>query len=102
MNNHLNINIAIMQAQKDPAIIVIDVRRADERKTCYIPGSLHLPLDELENIEELVPNTEATLFLYCESGIRSAQAADRLQSMGYRNAQSIGGINNYRGRTEQV
>ena len=100
--SHININLAIMQAQKDPSIVVLDVRREDERATCYIPGSLHLPLDELDNIEELVPETDTTIYVYCESGYRSGVAADRLQSMGYINAKNIGGINNYRGRVDKA
>ena len=99
---HININIAMMNAQKDSSIVVLDVRRADERATCYIPGSLHLPLDELDAIEELVPDLGTTVYVYCESGYRSAQAAGMLQGMGYANAVNIGGINNSRGRTEKL
>lgn len=41
---------------------------------------------------------DTALFVYCHSGIRSSQAAIRLQEMGYTQVQSIGGIASYFGK----
>jgi rhodanese-related sulfurtransferase len=43
------------------------------------------------DIEEKVPDKNATLVLYCGGGFRSALVADNLQKMGYINAVSLDG-----------
>jgi hydroxyacylglutathione hydrolase len=53
--------------------IVVDVRRADEWSAAHIEGSLNVPLGELpERIDEL---PDGTLWVHCAAGYRAAVAA---------------------------
>jgi rhodanese-related sulfurtransferase len=59
------------------------VRRDDERALGFIPGSTHIPLDELrERLSELP--RERLIIAYCQSGQRSYNAACILSQNGFR------------------
>ena len=40
-----------------------------------------------------LPDKDARLVVYCRTGVRSRQAADKLVEMGYTNVYDMGGIN---------
>jgi rhodanese-related sulfurtransferase len=64
-------------------ILLLDVRRADERIKGFIPGSTHIPLDELrQRLTELPRDHE--IITYCHSGQRSYFAARILSQHGFR------------------
>jgi rhodanese-related sulfurtransferase len=72
--------------------ILIDTREESEWNSGRIPGAIHLCKGIIErDIERLVPDTDATLVLYCGGGYRSALAADNLQKMGYTSCISLAG-----------
>ena len=80
--------------------VLLDVREADEFAAGRIPGSVNLPLSEIETAETLLPDHETPIFAYCLRGTRSKQAAGALVRMGYRKVKSIGGITRYKGKLE--
>jgi rhodanese-related sulfurtransferase len=70
--------------------IIIDVREDHEVARFYIEGATHLSKGQLEvKIENLVPNKEQKLYLYCAAGVRSAMSTLSLQKMGYTNVVNI-------------
>lgn len=71
---------------------LIDVRTPDEYRTKRIPGSVNIPLDEIEKAERAVPQKDTTLFVYCLSGARASSACSRLVKMGYTHVYNLGGI----------
>ncbi|MFZ7120703.1 MAG: rhodanese-like domain-containing protein [Eubacteriaceae bacterium] len=74
-------------------IILLDVRTQEEYDQGHIPGSILLPLDKLESqIENVIPNKNAEIIIYCRSGNRSAKAADLLEQLGYKDISDLGGI----------
>ena len=78
-------------ARQKPARL-IDVREGDEYEEGYIPGATWIPRGKLElRIEDVVPDREAELVLYCAGGTRSALAARSLEQLGYRNVRSLAG-----------
>ena len=80
--------------------VLIDTREQSEWAAGHIPGAIHLSKGIIErDIEAKVPDTSATLVLYCGGGYRSALAADNLQKMGYTNCISMDG--GWRGWTER-
>ncbi len=80
-------------------IVVVDVREESEWARGHIPGAVYIGKGVIErDIEQKVPDKNATLVLYCGGGFRSALAADSLQKMGYKNAISMDG--GWRGWTE--
>ena len=46
---------------------------------------------------ELLPDYNKTVLVYCRSGRRSKQAAQKLFDMGYTNLYEFGGINTWTG-----
>jgi rhodanese-related sulfurtransferase len=73
-------------------IVVVDVREESEWARGHIPGAVYIGKGVIErDIEQKVPDKNATLVLYCGGGFRSALAADNLQKMGYKNAISMDG-----------
>jgi len=77
---------------------LVDVREDREYAAGRIPGAVHLGKGVIErDIERAIPDTSATIVLYCGGGYRSALAADNLQKMGYENVISMdGGIGGWR------
>ncbi len=61
--------------------LLVDVRTAFERKRGYIPGSTHMPLDELRDRAASLPK-DKDIVVYCYSGSRSAQAVKFLLNSG--------------------
>ena len=86
-----------MMAQDD-GHLVVDVRRLDEYESGHIPGAICIPNESIdaEPPEEL-PNPNQILLLYCRSGNRSKQAAEKLFRMGYTRVYEFGGIVDWTG-----
>ena len=78
--------------------IVVDVRRQDEYDAGHIPGAILIPNESIgtEQPEEL-PDQNQIILIYCRSGNRSKQAAEKLAAMGYANIYEFGGINTWTG-----
>ena len=71
-------------ASLDPkTTLLLDVRRPDERARGFIPGSTHIPLDQLrQRLDELPRDRE--VIAYCQSGQRSYIAVRILNQNGLR------------------
>src|SRR3954447_272009 len=84
---------------------VIDVREQHEYDEGRLPGAVHVPRGHLETrIENTVKDKDARVILYCQSGNRSAFAADTLQrQLGYTNVELMnGGITLWKDRGFEV
>src|SRR5579872_2475603 len=72
--------------------VLVDTREDSEWARGHLPGAIHLCRGHIErDIENTVPNKDATIVLYCGGGFRSALAAESLQKMGYSNVVSMDG-----------
>lgn len=82
-------------------IILLDVRTPAENREKRIPGSLLLPVDEIEQKAlTLLPDKNATIIVYCRSGRRSVTASVALVKLGYKNVYNLGGIIDWPYETE--
>jgi selenocysteine lyase/cysteine desulfurase/rhodanese-related sulfurtransferase len=73
-------------------LVLLDVREPEEFAMASIPGAGSLPRGLMEKfIADAVPEPDAEVVLYCQSGKRSALAADTLGRMGYRAVRSLAG-----------
>jgi rhodanese-related sulfurtransferase len=75
----------LTSAATDEAVapLLLDVRRADERAKGFIPGSIHIPLDEVRaRMNELPRDKE--IVVHCLSGQRSYFACRILSQYGFR------------------
>jgi rhodanese-related sulfurtransferase len=62
--------------------LLLDVRRADERAKGFIPGTIHIPLDELRmRLGELPRDRE--IIVSCQTGQRSYFACRVLTQNGF-------------------
>lgn len=77
----------------DEAIVILDVRTADEYATGHISGAILLPFDEIPvKAEQLIPDKDVKILVYCRSGNRSKTASNSLIDMGYTKVYDFGGI----------
>jgi len=92
------VNDVKARLDKKEKFLLIDVREESEYAKDHLPGAIHLGKGIIErDIEERVPDHNATMILYCGGGFRSALAADNLQKMGYTQVISMdGGIRDWR------
>ena len=73
--------------------IVLDTREQEEFDNGHIPGALLIPYTEIENrAEEMIPDKNAQILVYCRSGRRSKIASLSLSKLGYTNVKEFGGI----------
>jgi rhodanese-related sulfurtransferase len=80
-------------------LILVDTREDTEWARGHAAGAVHLSKGVIErDIENAIPDKDATIVLYCGGGFRSALAADNVQRMGYRNVISMDG--GWKGWTE--
>ncbi len=93
----LNINDGVSAFRKNIAAVLLDVRKEEEFSSGYVPGAINVPLQEIEDVEEVVPGKNTLIYVYCRSGVRSAQAVTALRYMGYTNLVDLGGILDYDG-----
>ena len=84
--------------QKNPDILLVDVREPYEYKVMHIEGSLLVPRGILEsacewNYEETEPELvmarDREVVVVCRSGQRSVLAANSLQVLGFKNVASL-------------
>lgn len=77
--------------------VLLDVRTPAERARDSIPGSIHIPLDELTaRSGELAKYKNSTIVCYCASGNRSLSAAVRLKKLGFSAVNLVGGLRNWK------
>ena len=83
---------------RDDGHIIIDVRRQDEYDAGHIPGAILIPNESIGcDSPEALPDYDQIILVYCRSGNRSKQAAQKLAEIGYRNVYEFGGIIDWTG-----
>ena len=88
-----------LEALDPDKVLLLDVRRADERALGFIPGSIHIPLNELRfRIFELPRDRE--IILTCQSGQRSYFAFRILTHHGFRVRNLAGGYRTWKTATQ--
>ena len=81
--------------------IILDVRSQEEYDEKHIPGAVLVPNETIgtKDIPEL-PDKDQMILVYCRSGNRSKQAAEKLAALGYTNIIEFGGITDWPGEVE--
>ena len=73
--------------------IILDTREQDEFDEGHITGAILIPYTEIESkAEEMLPDKDKLILVYCRSGRRSKIAAEALSKLGYTNVKEFGGI----------
>lgn len=97
--NSKDINKEIEVFKSTDNAVLLDVRTKEEYNESHIEQSINVPLQEIDGIENLIPDKNTPIFAYCYSGSRSDSAVRFLKSHGYTQAVNIGGISSYKGKT---
>ena len=96
-----DINQGVKEYRATDGAVLLDVRTPDEYRQGHIPGGKNLPLQSIDEVDEVVETKDTPIFVHCLSGARSRQAAAVLQRMGYSSVKNIGGISAYTGKVER-
>ena len=91
--------LAMLLAESDPSLQLVDVRERNEVAIAKIEGFAVYPLSEFEQwsdriLTELEPEAETVVM--CHHGMRSAQLCQWLSTRGFSNVHNLrGGIDAY-------
>lgn len=73
--------------------MLLDVRGEGEYQICRIPGSVHIPMEEIPAACERLDHTREIIVI-CHHGMRSARVAEYLKQVGFARVMNLaGGIN---------
>jgi len=65
-------------------VILLDVRSPGEVALGKIAGAINVPIDEIEQrIEQVIPDKNVTVYVYCLSATRSPIAVGIMETLGY-------------------
>ena len=89
---------AMEMMARDDGHVIVDVRRQDEYDAGHIPGAILIPNEDIRTQPPAeLPDPDQIILIYCRSGNRSKEAAQKLFDMGYTNIYEFGGINTWKG-----
>jgi len=79
-----------LEQMHHPEVVFLDVRNAEEYPKITIKNGIQIPLDRLESeLHQLDSNAE--IFVFCQSGIRSKKAVEILRNNNFATVKSIAG-----------
>ena len=94
-------NAGLAEVRSAANALLVDVRNPSEYDGGHIPGSINFAMSRiLKEAEEEFPDKAVPLYIYCQSGARSARAGKLLDLMGYESVTDLGGIADYSGPKE--
>lgn len=97
----LNAEEAREMLEGDELLYLVDVRTAEEYEESHIPNAILIPNETIGDTQPPeLPELDAPILIYCRSGNRSAQAANKLIDLGYTNVYDFGGIKDWPYETE--
>ena len=74
-------------------VVVVDVRTREEYDGGHIENAVLVPNESIgSEMPEALPDKEAILLIYCRSGRRSKEAAQKLLELGYQSVYDFGGV----------
>lgn len=91
------VNITAEEAKRimdtEEGYVILDVREQDEYDAGHISGAILIPYTQIEaKANEMLPDKDQLILVYCRSGRRSKIAAEALAELGYTNIKEFGGI----------
>ena len=96
--NHVSMDDIVQIMNDNSDYIILDVRTVEEYNEGHIPNAICIPNETIgEDTVNKLPNKEQLILIYCRSGNRSKQAAQKLIKLGYTNLIEFGGIIDWKG-----
>ena len=96
----ISMDEAVTMMEQETGYIILDVRRPDEYAAGHIPNAINVANESIgtSEIAEL-PDKNQLILVYCRSGRRSKEVAEKLVKLGYTNIVEFGGILDWKGET---
>lgn len=96
----ISMDEAVAMMEQECGYIILDVRTPAEFAEKHIPNAINVPNENIgtEEISQL-PDKDQLIMVYCRSGRRSKEAAEKLIALGYTNIVEFGGIIDWKGET---
>lgn len=99
---HVSMNDIVQIMEENENYIILDVRTQAEYNQGHIPNAICIPNETIdENVVNKLPDKNQLILIYCRSGNRSKQAAEKLKKLGYTNLIEFGGIIDWKGEIEK-
>ena len=96
----ISMDEAVVMMKTETDYIILDVRTSEEFAQGHIPNAINIPNETIGTAEiPELPNKKQRILVYCRSGRRSKQAAEKLVALGYTDIVEFGGINDWTGET---
>lgn len=94
----ISVDEAVVMMAQESGYIILDVRRPDEFAAGHIPNAINVANETIGTAEiPELPDKEQLIMVYCRSGRRSKEAAEKLVALGYTNIVEFGGILDWKG-----
>jgi rhodanese-related sulfurtransferase len=90
----LEVDLDTFEAAHAKGVVVLDVRNPDEYEAAHVPGAVLIPLAELAERQDEIPDADP-LYVICAVGGRSLTAARALAQAGYPAVSVAGGTNGW-------
>lgn len=96
----ISMDEAVAMMAEESGYIILDVRTPSEFAEKHIPNAINIPNENIgtDEISQL-PDKDQLIMVYCRSGRRSKEAAEKLVKLGYTNIVEFGGIIDWKGET---
>ena len=96
-----------IRVSRRPGVIILDARSREKYDELHIRGAIHMSFPDIaiQSLQEMIPDQETTILIYCNNNFRGAQSAFpaklataslnistyiALYSYGYRNIYELG------------
>lgn len=77
--------------------LVIDVRAENEYKEGHVKHAINIPLADIEkNIDRISAWKEKSVIVYCNTGKKSKEAAEKLVKAGFKDVSDAKGVKEYK------
>lgn len=91
---------AVRMMERETDYVILDVRTPEEYAAGHIPNAINIPNETIGASEiSALPDKDQLILVYCRSGRRSKEAAQKLVSLGYTSIVEFGGILDWTGET---
>jgi|GEM_PF-2647650 len=87
LNDLLNL---LNDKQAMASTAIVDVRTHEERASCFLENTLHIPLNEILFSKDVLQNYKKVVFL-CAHGFRAKKAFTAFESLGFTNIDYVDG-----------
>jgi rhodanese-related sulfurtransferase len=88
--NTINTDALLIEMAEDTPPFILDVRSVEEvTEQGHIEGATHIPLNELAQHTNLLPNFDTPIVVYCGTGWRATIGMTALHGMGWTNVRAL-------------